>query len=213
MKTIYEILKAMDIEVPEDKKADFDKAWKENYRTKAEFDNAAKKRDEYKESLETVQGKLKDFEGVDLEDLKGQIQTLTTDLQNERDARKNDEARFNLERTIESFMGEKKFVNSLTAESIRGKLLDELEKDSAKGKSIDDIFTALISDKDGNQLPNILVDEEQDKANQNKAKFTTKFNKQGGDGSLTKEDFKKMTLDERTKLKREDPELYETLRK
>ena len=213
MKTIYEILKAMGIEVPEDKKADFDKAWKENYRTKVEFDNAAKKRDEYKESLETVQGKLKDFEGVDLEDLKGQIQTLTADLQKERDARKNDEARFNLERTIESFMGEKKFVNSLTAESIRGKLLDELEKDSAKGKSIDDIFTSLISDKDGNQLPNILVDEEQDKANQNKAKFTTKFNKQGGDGSLTKEDFKKMTLDERTKLKREDPELYETLRK
>lgn len=213
MKTIYEILKAIGIEVPEDKKADFDKAWKENYRTKVEFDNAAKKRDEYKESLETVQGKLKDFEGVDLEDLRGQIQTLTTNLQNERDARKNDEARFNLERTIESFMGEKKFVNSLTAENIRGKLLDELEKDSAKGKSIDDIFTALISDKDGNQLPNILVDDDQDKANQNKAKFTTKFNKQGGDGSLTKEDFKKMTLDERTKLKREDPELYETLRK
>lgn len=34
MKNIYEILKEYGMEVPADKKADFDKAWKENYRTK-----------------------------------------------------------------------------------------------------------------------------------------------------------------------------------
>ena len=37
MKNIYDILKDFGLEVPEDKKADFDKAWKENYRTKAEY--------------------------------------------------------------------------------------------------------------------------------------------------------------------------------
>ena len=38
MKNIYEILKEYGLEVPEDKKADFDKAWKENYRTISDYD-------------------------------------------------------------------------------------------------------------------------------------------------------------------------------
>lgn len=76
MKNIYEILKEFGLEVPDDKKAEFDKAWKENYRTKSEYDNAVSKRDEYKESLDTVNDKLKEFEGVDVKDLKDQISHL-----------------------------------------------------------------------------------------------------------------------------------------
>ena len=109
-------------------------------------------------------------------------------------------------------MGDKKFVNSLTADSIRGKLMEELDKDTAKGKSIEDIFKGLITDKDGNQIPNIVVDEGQQKAEQNKAKFTTKFTGTGN-GGMTKDDFRKLSLDERTKLKQSDPELYEAMRK
>ena len=80
MKNIYEILKDYGLEVPEEKKQDFDKAWKENYRTKAEYDNAAAKRDEYKSSLDTVNEKLKEFDGVDVAELKGQITKLQDDL-------------------------------------------------------------------------------------------------------------------------------------
>lgn len=80
MKNIYEILKEFGLEVPEDKKAEFDKLWKENYRTKSEYDNAVTKRDEYKTSLDTVNAKLKEFEGVDVDDLKGQITKLQGDL-------------------------------------------------------------------------------------------------------------------------------------
>lgn len=80
MKNIYDILKDFRLEVPEDKKADFDKAWKENYRTKAEYEKATSQRDEYKTSLDTVNAKLKEFEGVDVADLKGQITTLQDDL-------------------------------------------------------------------------------------------------------------------------------------
>lgn len=80
MKNIYDILKDFGLEVPEDKKADFDKAWKENYRTKAEYEKATSQRDEYKTSLDTVNAKLKEFEGVDVADLKGQIATLQDDL-------------------------------------------------------------------------------------------------------------------------------------
>ena len=80
MKNIYDILKNFGLEVPEDKKADFDKAWKENYRTKAEYEKAVSQRDEYKTSLDTVNTKLKEFDGVDVADLKGQITTLQEDL-------------------------------------------------------------------------------------------------------------------------------------
>lgn len=80
MKNIYDILKDFGLEVPEDKRADFDKAWKENYRTKAEYEKATSQRDEYKTSLDTVNEKLKEFDGVDVADLKGQITTLQEDL-------------------------------------------------------------------------------------------------------------------------------------
>lgn len=80
MKNIYEILKEFGFEISEDKKAEFDKLWKENYRTKAEYDNAVAKRDEYKGSLDTVNEKLKEFNGVDVNDLKGQITKLQGDL-------------------------------------------------------------------------------------------------------------------------------------
>ena len=80
MKNIYDILKDFGLEVPEDKRADFDKAWKENYRTKADYDKVAGQRDEYKTSLDTVNGKLKEFDGVDVADLRGQIEALQQDL-------------------------------------------------------------------------------------------------------------------------------------
>ena len=80
MKNIYEILKEFGLEVPEDKKVDFDKLWKENYRTKSEYDNAVTKRDEYKTSLDTVNDRLKAFEGINVEELQGQITKLQGDL-------------------------------------------------------------------------------------------------------------------------------------
>ena len=80
MKNIYEIMKEFGLELPDEKKADFDKAWKENYRTKSEYDNAVTKRDEYKASLDTVNEKLKEFDGVDVSEMKGQITKLQEDL-------------------------------------------------------------------------------------------------------------------------------------
>lgn len=80
MENIHEILKEYELEVPADKKAAFDKAWKENYRTKSEYDNAVSQRDNYKTSLDDVNAKLKEFEGVDVKDLQGQITKLQGDL-------------------------------------------------------------------------------------------------------------------------------------
>lgn len=85
MKNIYEILKEYGLEVPEDKKSEFDKAWKENYRTKNDYDNVVSQRDNYKTSLDDVNTRLKEFEGVDVKDLQGQIEKLKGDLKTKDD--------------------------------------------------------------------------------------------------------------------------------
>lgn len=213
MKSIYDILVGIGLPIPDDKRAAFDKEWKENYRTKAEYDNAVAKRDEYKQSLEGVQTKLDGFKDINVDDLKGQISTLTQQLQAEKDGRAADARKVELEKNVDSFMGGKKFVNNLTAESIRGKLIEALDQDSAKGKSVEDIFNGLITGEDGKPLENILIDESQQRAQLNQAQFTTQFKGTGTGGTITKDDFRKMTLDERIKLKQEQPDLYKSLSK
>ena len=200
MKDIYAILTGLGIEVPEDKKPTLDKEWKENYRTVAEFEKATAKRDEYKASLDTVQEQLKAFDGVNLDEYKGQIDTLTKQLDEEKAARLADESKHQLDITIDKFMGGKQFVNDLTADSIRGKLAEELSKDTAKGRSIDDIFKALVSDKEGNQIPNILIDQNQQAAQNNAAVFTQPR-------IQTPQPGKKMDLGELMKLKNANPDL------
>lgn len=211
MKDIYAILAGIGIEVPEDKKATLDKEWKENYRTIVEFEKATAKRDEYKTSLDTVQEQLKAFDGVNLDEYKAQISKLEKDLEDEKTARLADEAKHQLEATVETFMGGKQFVNDLTAESIRGKLMEELDKDTAKGRSIDDIFKALVSDKDGNPIPNILVDPAQQVAESNKVVITLPMGNNKNQTGITKESFQKMDLDARMALKSKSPELYKSL--
>lgn len=143
MKNIYDILKDFGLEVPEDKKADFDKAWKENYRTKVDYDKISGQRDEYKTSLDTVNEKLKEFEGVDVADLKGQIATLKDDLKKKDDdyAAKEAERTFNdsLDKAIAAAGGR-------NPKAIRG-LLD-LETLKGSNDQTEDIKKALEAVKE-----------------------------------------------------------------
>ena len=143
MQNYEQILQELGIEVPEEKKADLKKKMGENYRTKADYDKAVEKRDEYKQSLDDVQAKLDGFKDVDVDDLKGQISTLTTQLADEKAARAADARKVELDKDVTTLFsaldenGEKKyeFLNDITADHYRAALLEELEKDSAKGKS------------------------------------------------------------------------------
>lgn len=222
MQNYEQILQELGIEVPEDKKSDLKKKMDENYRTKTDYDKVVQKRDEYKASLDDVQSKLDGFKDVDVDDLKGQVATLTTQLNDEKAARAADARKVELEKTVNDFLasvddkGAKlyEFLNDITANYYRDELTKALDSDSAKGKSIADIFKGLITDKDGNQKVGIFVDKQQTQAQQNAARFTTSIQKGSGTGgTLTKEDFKKMSLDERIKLKQSDPDLFTALSK
>lgn len=143
MKNIYEILKEFGLEVPEERKADFDKSWKENYRTKSEYDNAVTKRDEYKTSLDTVNEKLKEFEGVNVDDLKGQI----TQLQNDLKAKDDEYAAKEADRLFNDTLSDAiKTAGGRNAKAIMALLnIDELK---ASKNQIDDIKKALDAAKE-----------------------------------------------------------------
>ncbi len=85
-------------------------------------------------------------------------------------------------------------------EFYRGKLLEELSKDSAKGKSISDIFTGLMTGEDGKPKADIFVNREQESLEQNRARFTQPLN--GGKPSGIK-----VTPTELMKMKNENPNL------
>jgi hypothetical protein len=222
MQNYEQILQELGIEVPEGKKSDLKKKMDENYRTKSDYDKVTQKRDEYKTSLDDVQAKLDGFKNVDVDDLKGQIATLTTQLNDEKTARAADARKIELEKTINEFLtstddkGVKlyEFLNDITESHYREELTKALDSDSAKGRSVEDIFKGMITDKDGNTKTGIFVDKQQAQAQQNAARFTTSVqNGSGTGGTITKEDFKKMSLDARIKLKQSDPDLYTALSK
>lgn len=198
MKNFEQILEENGIQIPDDKKAAVSKAMGENYRSKTDYDKVAAKRDEYKISLDGVQEKLDGFKDVDVEALKGQISTLTTQLANEKADRQKDAARAAQEKNVESFLSGKKFVNALTEKSIRESLMAELEKDTAKGRSIEDIFKGITSDKDGNPMENILVSEADAAAAAGAAQFTVPAGKGPKPGS-------KYSISQLMKMKNENP--------
>lgn len=89
MKNIFEIMKEYGLEVPEDKKKDFEKAVLENYKTVTDYDNQAKKLDAANDTIKAndtamkdLQGKLDGFKDVDVSGLNQRIKDLEIEKAN-----------------------------------------------------------------------------------------------------------------------------------
>lgn len=97
MKNIFEIMKEYGLEVPEDKKKDFEKSVLENYKTVTDYDNQAKKLDAANDTIKAndtamkdLQDKLDGFKDVDVSGLNQRIKDLETEkanIQKDYDAR------------------------------------------------------------------------------------------------------------------------------
>lgn len=212
MQNIEAILTEMGIEVPADKKAELTKKVSENYVTKAEHEKklgrAETNRDTWKEKAETAETTLKGFEGVDLE-------TMQKDL---ADWKKKAE---DAEKNAQAQLYERDFNDALKAELENIKF----SSDAAKRAIMADIKASDLKLRDGKILglndlisqmkekdASAFIDEGQQRAQQNAARFTTSFNGTGTGGAMTKADFKAMSLDERIALKQKNPELYNSLK-
>lgn len=162
MKNIYEILKAVSLEVPADKKEEFEKLLLENYKTSAEFDNLTTKlntakteRDNIKAKydedikqrdtdIQTLQAKLKDA-GTDSE----KLTTLQTDFDtlqaNYNKAKTDYEAQLNKQAyefaVKEKVAGLKFSSNSARKAFISDALKEELKMKNGEILGFDDFVT------------------------------------------------------------------------
>ena len=82
MKNIFEIMKEYELEVPEDKKKDFEKAVLENYKTVSDYETQAEKLKTAEGKGETLTESLEKFKDVNVDELNSTINTLKTDLAN-----------------------------------------------------------------------------------------------------------------------------------
>lgn len=205
MQNYEQILAELGIEVPEDKKSDLKKKMSENYKTVADYDKQVKKKDDYKISLDDVQTRLAELEKEDVDDLKAKITTLTQELADEKEARAKEAKQTELRDKVKDFLSNKKFVNAITEDSIRSQMIQKLEEEN--GKNAEDVFKELTT-KDGKPIENILVDEKK-VPDVKIPSFTTKFN--SGEQKKGTQKLREMSLDDRMKLKTEDPDYYATL--
>lgn len=113
MKNIFELMKEYGLEVPEDKKKDFEKAVLENYKTvkdyeaqKEKLEAAEQKASASETTINGLKEDLKKFEGVDVTGLQQRITDLETDLQTK-------------EVEVQQKLADRDFDDLLT-ESIRG---------------------------------------------------------------------------------------------
>lgn len=141
MKNIHTILSEAGISVPEDKKAEFDKAVAENYKTAAEFEKKVNRLTDdlnaEKEARKTAEDTLKGFEGKDFESItreRDEWQRKHKELE-ETHKRETEEREFNavLEAAIAEAKGRnaKAIIANLDMEKLRSSRNQEKDIKSA----------------------------------------------------------------------------------
>lgn len=213
MQKLIETLKTFGIEIPEDKQSDVKKVLSEHYKNAAEYNKTISKleteRDTWKEKAETAENTLKGFEGVDLETMQKELADWK---QKATEAEKNAQAQL-YERDFNDALKAELENVKFSSEAAKRAIMAEIKESGLKLKDgkilgLNDLISQM-KEKDASAF----VDEEQQKAQQNAARFTQPFNRSGqSGGGITKADFKAMSLDKRMKLKQDHPDLYNSLK-
>jgi len=153
MKDIYSILKDAGIDVPEDKKAAFEKDLYANYKTVAEVEQKTARIQELEGQVKTAQSgladankKLEAIKDVNVDDLKGQISKLTKDLEDKETAWSEKVAGMEFDNVIEKAITGAKGRNP---KAIRALLdLDTLKKSANRDKDIQAAIETVKKDND-----------------------------------------------------------------
>lgn len=188
MQKLIETLGSFGIEVPADKVEEVKRALSKYYKNNGEVTQILTKvegeRDAWKERAETAETTLKNFEGIDPESIKGELATWK---QKAADA----------EKEYNDKIYERDF-----ADALKTALEDvKFSSTSAKKAVMADIKGAGLKLKDGKILglndlleqmkkddASAFVDDDQNQAAQNQARFTTSLSKNTPPGKMTKAD-------------------------
>ena len=158
-----------------------------------------------KKELETKQGELekelktlKD-DAPDADELNRKIKELTNTLETERKERAEKDEKARLDGLVTDFFADKHFVNSITADAIKAQLVDKLNSDDARGKSISDLFDEIVKDDKGNYKPDILIDDKTFKAQQSRSQIVG--------NNINQPDGANLSMAELMKLKNQHPDM------
>ena len=190
MQNIEAILAELGIEVPSDKKGDLTKKVSENYVTKAEHEKkigkAETERDNWKSKAETAEETLKKFDGVDLE-------TMQTELnkwkQKAETAAKDYEQKIyerDFSDALKTELGSVKFSSDAAKRAVMAEIKESgLKLKDGKILGLSDLI-GQIRERDAS----VFVDEKQEQARQQAARFTVPGTGKstGGSGTTTKKD-------------------------
>lgn len=184
MKNIIDICKELGIEVADEEKLKSMVA--ENYKTINEYEKKVNKleteRDTYKQNYEEAEETLKGFDGIDAEGMRKEIAEWKEKAEN---AEKDFKQKL-YDRDFEDALNEAVNEIKFTSNAAKSTVLNQVKESGIKlvdGKivGLNDVLKG-IKEKD----PEAFVNEEQEQAEQSKAKFVDKMNNNSG-STVTKE--------------------------
>ena len=170
-----------------------------------EVDNLTTERDNFKERAETAEETLNKFDGKDVDAMQKEIDDWKKKAE---DAEKNfnaKEAEREKQELLKEAFADIEFTSNAAKNAIMAQIAEGVTVKN--GKLIG--FNDLLEDAKKNDA-SAFVDKAQQSLEQNKARFTQPMNNQNG-GKSGKQILSEMSLDERIKMKANDPEGYKAL--
>ena len=204
MKNIHTILSEIGVTIPEDKKADFDKAVAENYKTAAEFEKKVNRLTEdlnaEKKRADTAVETLKGFEGKDFDAITRDRDKWKKDYEDTVAAHKKEQEDREFNSVLEAAITDAKGKNAKAIMALMD--LDKLRGSKNQEKDIKAALDAMRNES------GYLFDD-----NGGNPAFTDPKGNGGNNGGGATKRLSEMTLDERITLKRTNPKLYESMKK
>ena len=188
MQKLIDTLKSFGIEIPTDKQADVKKAMSEHYKNIAEHNKAMSKleadRDTWKEKAETAEEALKGFEGLDPAQVQSQLaeyKKKAEDAEKDRDAKLYER---DFADALKTALDGVKFTSEAAKKAVMADIKEAgLKLKDGKILGLNDLISQM-KEKDASAF----VDEAQQQAEQNAARFTAPRRQQTPPGTMTRKD-------------------------
>lgn len=201
---IIDKLKSLGVEVTEDVEKALSGEWVSKYEMEKKTSKLQNLEEENKELVEKQENLEKELQTMrdaapDADALNQKIAELTTTLETERKERAEKDEKARLDGIVTEFFADKHFVNAITADAIKAQLVEKLNSDEARGKSISDLFDAIVKDDKGAYKPDILIDDKTFQAQQNRSQIVG--------NNINQSDGANLSMAELMKLKNQNPDM------
>ena len=189
MQKLIETLKSFGVEIPADKQGDIKKALSEHYKNVAEHNKVLSKletdRDSWKTRAENAEDTLKSFEGIDPAKIQQEIEGWK---QKAKEAEENAQKQIydrDFNDALKEEIGNYKFSSEFAKKAVMAKIKEAgLKLKNGKILGLSDLIEQIKKDD-----ASAFVDENQQKLEQNRARFTQQSNQGNSSGAtLTMKD-------------------------